>query len=206
MRDYLSPAKSGSRAPTPKLSLSSSPTRSRSPSPYRFSKSEIIQSSQSDQSPPHSRTPSPAVREEEGGDATQEQVYQSFGKLHDLAREFRLLKRNFVYPSVLEFEKPGSRVGEIITVRTRSSPDELVSDGTDSSEGSKGKLVYTRANEAFHAYTDAMEKLLGKLDSVDSWNETSVRNRRRKIIGEIEQEASRLERYRQKVWRDYVAQ
>ncbi|KAF8797609.1 hypothetical protein BYT27DRAFT_7247099 [Phlegmacium glaucopus] len=224
MHDNLSPAGYRSRPPTPQPSSLNLPARSRSPSPYRFSsrtESEMpIQPSQSVHEPqPRSRTPNPATHKEKEDDATsatQEQVYQSFNKLHDLAKEFQALKQRFVYPSILEFQRPGSQVGEVITVY--SPPAEFeddesmsISDGTghdNGSEawGSEGKLAYTRANETLHTYSHAMDKLLGKLDSVDSWNETSVRTRRRGIVGDIEQEASKLERYKQKVWRDYLAQ
>ena len=218
----MSPAGNGSRPPTPqpRVSSSSLPSRSRSPSPYRFTsrvESEIptlpSQPSQSVKPQSRLRTPNPSVRKGEGSEAasaSQEQVYQSFSKIHDLGKDFQILKQNFVYPSVIEFQKPGSQVGEIITVWARSPPadDELMSDFALDSEdrGPEGELAYTRANEALHTYSYAMEKLLGKLDSVDSWNETSVRTKRRGLIGEIEQEASKLERYRQKVWRDYCAQ
>jgi len=215
IHDYLSPAGNKSRPPTPQPSPSSLPARSRSPSPYRFTsrtESEIptlpSQSSESvHKTRSRSRTPNPTDHKGEGeetGSASQEQVYQSFSKIHDLAKEFQTLKQNFVYPSVIDFEKPGSQAGEIITVRARSPPsvDESMSDGVVGSE-EKGKLAYTRTNDALHAYSHAMEKLLGNLDSVESWNETSVRTKRKGIISQIEQEASKLEQYRQKVWRDY---
>lgn len=217
-RDYLAPAGNRSHPSTPKPPSSSLPTRSRSPSPYRISsrtESEIPQPSQSSQSvqEPRSRTPNTTARKSA---ADQEQVYQSFSKLNDLAKEFQSLKQNFVYPSTFEFQKPGSEVGDVIVVRALSPPvefefedDEWISDNAQvSSEArrSEGKLAYTRANEGFHTYAYAMEKLLSKLDSVDSWNETSVRTRRRGIVGEIEQEASRLERYRHKVWCDHLTQ
>jgi len=212
IHDYLSPGGNGSRPPTPQPCSSSLPTRSRSPSPYRFtsrSESEIPRlPSQSVLEPrSRSRTPNPTLHKGKGDEAftaSQEQVYESFSKIHDLAKEFQTLKQNFVYPSVIEFQKPGSQAGEIITVRARSAPAEDESDTVG--PGSEGKLAYTRTNEALHTYSYAMEKLLGKLDSVDSWNEMSVRTKRRGIIGEIEQEASRLERYRRKVWRDYCTE
>jgi hypothetical protein len=207
-RDYLSPGGNRSRPPTPQASSSSLPPRSRSPSPYRFTsrgESEIPILPSSSVLEPRSRpdTP-PAVHkgEEEEAAASQEQVYQSFSKIHDIGKEFQTLKQNFIYPSVIDFQKPGSQVGEIITVQARGPPteDESMLSGA---VGIEGKLAYTRTNEALHTYSHAMEKLLGKLDCVNSWNETSVRSKRRRVIGEIEQEASKLERYRQKVWRDY---
>jgi hypothetical protein len=219
MRGYLSVAGNRSRPPTPQPQLSSLglPSRSRSPSPYRFisrRESETPSPSQSvkPRSRSRSRTPNPTVSKGEGSEAvsaSQEQVYQSFSKIHDLAKDFQTLKQNFVYPSVIEFQKPGSQVGETITVRTRSPPadDESMSDVAVDSEDwvPEGKLAYTRTNEALHTYSYAMEKLLGKLDSVDSWNEKSVRIKRRGIVGDIEQEASKLEQFRQKVWRAYCA-
>ena len=208
MRGYLSPGGNRSRPPSPQPQ--SLPTRSRSPSPYRFvsRRDSEIPTLRSQPAKPRSRsrTPNPTVSKGEADSASQEQVYQSFSKIHDLAKEFQTLKQNFVYPSVIEFQKPGSQVGEIITVRARSAPadDESMSEVDD--RGPEGRLAYTRTNEALHTYSYAMEKLLGKLDSVDSWNETSVRSKRRGIVGEIEQEASRLEAYRQRVWRDYCVQ
>ena len=125
-------------------------------------------------------------------------MYESFTKIHDLAREFHRLKQNFVYPTVIEFQKPG---GEIVSVRSRSDPE----DESEVGEGPEGKLAYTRTNEGLHTYTHGMEGLLGKLDCVESWNETSVRRQRRGVIGEIEGEATKLERYRQRVWREYCS-
>jgi len=211
LRDYLSPARNRSPPSTPQPQLPSLnlPPRSRSPSPYRFvSKLEseiatMASESVEPRSRSRSRTPNPTEEGSETVSASQEQVYQSFSKIHDLAKEFQRLKQNFVYPSVIDFQKPGSQVGEIITVRVRSPPDDDESDVAVDSED--WKLAYTRTNEGLHTYSHAMEKLLGKLDSVDSWNETSVRAKRRGVIGEIEQEASRLERYRQRVWRDYCS-
>jgi hypothetical protein len=204
IRDYLSPAGNKSRPSTPQQSSSSLPARSRSPSPYRFTsrtESEIprLPSQSVHKTRSRSRTPNPG---NEMGSASQEQVYESFRKIHDLAKEFQTLKQNFVYPSVIDFEKPGSQAGEIITVRARSPPpeDESMSDGAVDSE-EEGKLAYTRTNEGLHTYSYAMEKLLGRLDSVDSWNEKSVRSQRRGVISQIEQEASKLEQFRQKVWR-----
>ena len=208
LRDYLSKSRKRSPPATPALSL---PPRSRSPSPYRFisrRESEIVTTA----SPPvearprsRSRTPNPAGEGSEAKSASQEQVYQSFSKIHDLSKEFQTLKQNFVYPSVIEFQKPGSQVGEVIAVRARGPPDDefMLEVGVGTED--LGKLAYTRTNEGLHTYSHAMEKLLSKLDSVDSWNETSVRNQRRCVISEIEQEASRLERYRQRVWRDYCS-
>jgi hypothetical protein len=202
LRDYLTPARKGPSPPMPQPQLASSslslPPRSRSPSPYRFISRRVPSESVESRSRSRSHTPN-ATGEEEP--ASQEQVYESFSKIHDVAKEFQRLKENFVYPTVIEFQKPGTEVGETISVRARRPPD--TSDVGGDKREPEGKVAYTRANEGMHTYSYGMEKLLGKLDSVESWNETSVRTKRRGIIGEIEEEASRLERYRERVWREY---
>lgn len=199
LRDYLSPApkRTPPSMPQPSLDSLGLPPRSRSPSPYRFiSKRESELPSESDQSRTRSRTRTPNPTGEEP--ASQEQVYESFSKIHDVAKEFQRLKENFVYPTVIEFQ---TEAGEIVSVRV---PADVSDNEVESEEwGSEGKLAYTRRNERIHTYSYGLEKLLGKLDSVDSWNETSVRAQRRGIIGEIEEEASKLERYRGRVWREY---
>ena len=201
LRDYLSPGRKRTppSMPQPPLDSLGLPPRSRTPSPYRFiSKRESELPSESVESRSHSRsrahTPNPTGEEH----ASQEQIYESFSKIHDVAREFQRLKENFVYPTVIEFQ---TEAGEIISVR---APPNISDDG-DEAEGweAEVKLAYTRTNEVLHTYSYGLEKLLGKLDSVDSWNERSVRAQRRGIIGEIEEEASKLERYRARVWREY---
>jgi len=184
LRAYLSPGGNRSRPPSAQGPLGL-PPRSRSPSPYRF-----VSRRESDvEARSRSRTRS---------EASQEQVYDSFSKIHDLSREFQRLKQNYVYPTVIEFQKDG---GEIISVRAHCDPE----DETEVGEGPEGRVAYTRGNEGLHAYTHGMEVLLGKLDCVESWNETSVRRQRRGVVGEIEGEATKLERYRQRVWQEYLA-
>jgi len=204
LRDYLSLGRKKSSPATPQqLSL---PPRTRSPSPYRFisrrESDEMPSQSVESRSRSRSRTLDPTGEGSEANSASQEQVYESFRKIHDLSKEFQTLKQNFVYPTVIDFQKPGSQ--EIITVRARSGPDDDDDEhvGVDSSVP-EGKLGYTRTNEGLHTYSHGMEKVLGKLDSVDSWNVTSIRKKRRGVVEDIETEASKLEVYRQRVWREY---
>ena len=56
------------------------------------------------------------------------------------------------------------------------------------------RLAYTARNHALHEYTDSMDKLLMKLDGVESWGDEEVRKRRRDVVKAIEGEASSVER------------
>ena len=66
------------------------------------------------------------------------------------------------------------------------------------------RLAYTPRNHALHVYTDSMDKLLMKLDGVESWGDEDVRKRRRDVVKAIEEEASSLERQWMNAWRLYI--
>lgn len=67
-----------------------------------------------------------------------------------------------------------------------------------------GKLAFTSANYALHTYADAMEKLVIKLDGVNSLGDKRVREKRRSIVREISKESAKLEGYWKRAWSDYV--
>jgi hypothetical protein len=70
-------------------------------------------------------------------------------------------------------------------------------------DGPEPKLAYTALNYTIHSYVDAMEKLLMKLDGVESWGDNGVRERRRSVVREIGKESAKLERYWKQAWTDY---
>jgi hypothetical protein len=71
-------------------------------------------------------------------------------------------------------------------------------------EECEGKLDYTSTNYALNAYSDALDKLLMKLDGVDSWGEEGIRRKRRGIVKDIEKEGERVEWYWKQAWADYI--
>lgn len=62
------------------------------------------------------------------------------------------------------------------------------------------KLAFTTNNKPVHAYNEMLNRLLVNLDSVESWGERSVRERRRAVVLAVEAEASRLEQRWKAVW------
>jgi len=72
-------------------------------------------------------------------------------------------------------------------------------------DGPEGKLDYTSTNYPLHAYSEGLNKLLIKLDGVESWGKKAIRDKRRTIVKSIEKEASKLDRYCKQAWLDYLA-
>lgn len=139
-------------------------------------------------------------------------IHQSLQAIDKVASEFQALKNAFKYPSVVDFQKRGSEGGHI-SVHTTQSPlefdkvEEVIrGEGETSMEvdEQRPKLAYTPVNYSVHSYVDAMEKLLMRLDGVDSWGVTGIREKRRSVVREIGEESARLDRYCQQVWTDYV--
>jgi len=136
-------------------------------------------------------------------------IHRSLHTISDIASEFQTLKTAFVYPSVIDFKEPGSEEGHI-SVSTARIPSEFdnVEEEWEEAEmevdGPQLKLAYTTVNYPVHSYVDAMERLLMKLDGVESWGDKGVRERRRSVVREIGKETAKLERFWKQAWVDYV--
>ncbi|KAF8154102.1 hypothetical protein B0H34DRAFT_720333 [Crassisporium funariophilum] len=139
---------------------------------------------------------------------TQYRLHKSLRALDDIASQFETSKKNFAYPSVIDFQKPGSENG-VVSVRACRPPSDFDNDDDwemMDADAPEAKLAYTSVNFPLHAYTDGMDKLLMKLDGVDSGGKKSIRMRRRAIIKDIEKEGTKLERYWKQAWREHVEQ
>ncbi|KAF9054237.1 hypothetical protein BJ165DRAFT_1337765 [Panaeolus papilionaceus] len=139
----------------------------------------------------------------------QYRIHQSFKALSQYAKQFEELKKNFVYPCNIDFQQAGQDEG-IITVRATHPPSDynrdLPMEDEETSPVSEGKLAYTSTNYNLHQYSDSIDKLLIKLDGVESWGCKGVRDRRRSIVKSIGREAARLDWYWREAWQDYVRQ
>jgi len=166
--------------------------------------------------PKSQSTPKPVYTEkhETAASVIQEKfrIHRSLQTISNIASEFQTLKTAFVYPSVIEFQEPGSEEGHI-SVSTARAPSEF--DNVEEEwevegevrmevDGPQMKLAYTTVNYPIHSYVDAMERLLMKLDGVESWGDRGVRERRRSVVREIEKETAKLEKFWKQAWVDYV--
>jgi hypothetical protein len=137
-------------------------------------------------------------------------IHQSLRTINDIASEFQTLKNTFVYPSVVEFQKPGSEGGHIPVPITRpplevGQVEEVAENEVEMVvDEQQPKLAYTSVNHRLHSYVDAMEKLLMRLDGVESWGDKGVRDNRRSVVKEIGKESEKLERYWKKAWAAYL--
>ncbi|EDR09653.1 uncharacterized protein LACBIDRAFT_318938 [Laccaria bicolor S238N-H82] len=163
---------------------------------------------------PTSRTTSPSPpprteyteRHHEAASRIQHQyrIHKSLRSIHDLESQFQTLKKNFVFPSSIDLHSSSHPDG-VLTVPIEQSSSGTQNDVSSESDGdSDVRLAYTARNHALHAYTDSMDKLLMKLDGVESWGDANVRKRRRDIVKTIEKEASSVERKWMNAWKLYT--
>jgi len=133
-------------------------------------------------------------------------VHRASRALDDIASQFKKFQEGFAYPRVIDFKKPGGERGHI-TVPANRPPsdfgDEAVNEAVNEVAEHEGKLDYTSTNYPLHAYSDGLDKLLMKLDEIESRGEKSIREKRRGIVKDIGKEVSRLDWYWKQAWTDY---
>jgi len=128
-------------------------------------------------------------------------VHRASRTLDDILLQFKTLQEGFAYPRVIDFKKPGGERGHI-TVPANRPPSDFVDEALSEAE-CEGKLDYTSTNYPLNAYSDALDRLLMKLDEVESRGEKSIREKRRGIVKDVEKEVSRLDWYWKQAWTDY---
>ncbi|GJE92889.1 hypothetical protein PsYK624_090470 [Phanerochaete sordida] len=126
------------------------------------------------------------------------QRHASLAAIAALGSEFAQLKSNFALPPALDYTLNGEHFS-VPTSGCDTSPDSAV-------ERTSGdaSLAFTPANAPLHAYEEALNRLLTRLDGVQSGGDRTVRNRRRALAREVEREAQRVERVKVAVWRAFV--
>ncbi|KAI0076987.1 hypothetical protein K474DRAFT_1568920, partial [Panus rudis PR-1116 ss-1] len=102
----------------------------------------------------------------------------SLGTIQEIEDTLRSLQSSFVFPSQLDFDSPQS------TTSVHSSD----------AESSTTDLAYTANNRPLRAYEHALNKLLERLDAVDSQGDLQVRGRRKEVVNEVERALKEMER------------
>ncbi|KDR78381.1 hypothetical protein GALMADRAFT_245541 [Galerina marginata CBS 339.88] len=152
--------------------------------------------------------PAPTIEEQNAAASRIQKRYRihaSSGALDEIASQFDNVKKSFVYPRVIDFKKPGPEDGHVSVPACRPPSDFDNEEESMYVDSPGGKLTYTSTNYGLHQYTDALVKLLMKLDGVESWGDKGLRLKRREVVKDIEKEASKLERYWKQTWADYLA-
>ncbi|GLB44219.1 putative BAG domain containing protein [Lyophyllum shimeji] len=127
--------------------------------------------------------PSPPPERVEAAAKTLQKAYRirrSHAALKDLEREFKYLKSHYSLPKQIDFQK--------------DEPIPIPG------------LAFNRTNYELLSYIEALNRLLTKLDSVESWGDPSVRHRRKRLVSRVEAEANRIEAFLRQAWLAHLAE
>jgi BAG domain len=125
-------------------------------------------------------------------------IHRSLCTIEDLERQLNQLKSSLVLPTILDFEGPDGTITVTVT-----EPTMLLSSSASTFDIAPLKLAYTTNNYAIHSYTESLNRLLMKLDSVESWGASRVRRSRKAVVRRIEEQASEVEAYCKRAWIAY---
>ena len=128
-------------------------------------------------------------------------IRQSIHAIQSLISEFNALHASFTYPSTISFQNPSSPSADVVNVAAVDSSSR--SDDIDSNTKIP-KLAFNSTNYGLLAHNDALDKLLIKLDGVESWGDPGVRERRRNAVKQIEKEQGLVEKFWRMSWLKHV--
>ena len=159
------------------------------PEPYTQTPANRTPSPSSTTSQPPA-TPAPAPEERES-------THLSLRTISSLQSKFEALKMDFKFPPSIDFIATD---GSVITLPSNSNSNSTPSGG---SAYNGAKLAFTPTNIPIRAYDEELNKILVKLDAVESCGVERVRERRKAVVRAIEQEAGRVEEVWKNVWEKY---
>lgn len=109
------------------------------------------------------------------------------------------LRSNFTFPADLDFEEdPASYLASYPLGCEPAKPlsqteEDAMDVEDDSTEPPRPKLAYTARNAPVHGHEDALLKLLQALDTIESGGDHSVRENRRAVVREVEDELRKVD-------------
>lgn len=109
------------------------------------------------------------------------------------------LRSGFTFPAELDFEEdPATYLASYPLDREPAKPvsqtdDDAMDVEDDSTEPPRPKLAYTARNAPVHGHEDALLKLLQALDTIESGGDHSVRDNRRAVVREVEDELRKVD-------------
>lgn len=132
---------------------------------------------------------------------------QALTSIAELSTQFEQLKSAFSPPIQLDYRGATPDSATTITVSPESfeqassipPPSEDVEEMTEASE-SNPALAFTTNNKVVHEYIENLNRLLDKLDRVESGGHAFVRDRRKELVKSVEAEAQRMDRWIAAVW------
>lgn len=124
-------------------------------------------------------------------------IQQSLRVLEDFEDQFDTLKDSFsrALPRWVDFQGPDGIISVPVSSESSTSFD---ADNTP-------RLAYTPTNLSLHTYIESLDRLLIKLDGIQSWDDSSVREARRRIVGRINSEMLWVDACWKRAWATYIA-
>jgi len=125
---------------------------------------------------------------------------KALATVSQLGAKFGDLKRAFTLPEAIDYL---SADGDVITLKVDNTSSPSHSE-TASESTSSARLAFTSTNVPIRAYDEDLNRILTKLDAVESWGGRNVRERRRDVVRKVELEAARIESIWVETWRRFV--
>lgn len=133
---------------------------------------------------------------------------EALSAIAELSTQFEQLKSAFSSPPQLDYR--GATSDDAVTIPVPpesfeqalpipSSSEDADEDTPEVSKSSPG-LAFTSNNKVVHGYIENLNRLLDKLDRVESGGHALVREQRKKMIRNVEGEAQRMDRWIAAVW------
>lgn len=132
---------------------------------------------------------------------------QALTSIAELSTQFEQFKSGFSPPPHLDYR--GATPDDVITVRVSSgsfahassipSSSGDAEDTTETSEPNPG-LAFTSNSKVVLEYIENLNRLVDKLDRIESGGDASVREQRKQMIRNVEAEAQRIDRWIAAVW------
>jgi len=126
---------------------------------------------------------------------------KALATISELEAKFGDLKHAFTLPEAVDYL---SADGEVITVKVDASVIPMQLEAPSEST-LPARLAFTPANVPIRAYDEDLNRILTKLDAVESWGQKKVRERRRDVVRNVELEAARIETVWAEVWRRHIS-
>ncbi|KAF5357584.1 hypothetical protein D9758_007478 [Tetrapyrgos nigripes] len=134
---------------------------------------------------------------------TSADIAKSIKAVRNIEAAFLALQSDFVFPLKLDFTPTSSPASLPVSLPPVSEPMSTLSPNPLTT-----KLAYTSKNHAVRYYEQMLSSLLSDLDSVESFGNDEVRNRRKQVVGRVERALEELEEEvegRWKVWAEKQA-
>ena len=132
---------------------------------------------------------------------------QALSSIAELSTQFERFKSAFSPPSQLDYRSATSNDTVTIPVSSESFLDASsippsTEDTEDTAETSRSNpgLAFTSNNKVVLEYVENLNRLIDKLDRVESGGHASVREQRKQMIKNVEAEAQRMDRWIADVW------